>query len=685
MKVYKIKKLKKQGSVKVNYKEELNKEQYKVVTEAAGPCLVLAGAGSGKTRTIVYRVAYLLEMGIPAQNILLLTFTNKAAREMMARIEILLKSHSKGLWAGTFHHIANRILRKYATKLGYKSNFNILDSEDAKILLKVCIRDLGIDLRKRRFPSPAVLKNIISYHINSQKPLIEVIEVRNSQWVDWQDKISEITKLYKKRKKQNNLMDFDDLLLNLLRLLKENKDIKERLAFQFQYILVDEYQDTNYLQANIVKLLASEHNNVLVVGDDAQSIYGFRAADIGNILNFPKLFAKTKIFKLETNYRSTPDILDLANDIISNNVNQYPKVLKSIQAKFIKPQLVPCTSPKQEAEFIASMILQAQDEGLPLNKMAVLFRATHHSQTLEMELNKRDIPYDYRGGLRFFARSHIKDVVAYLRLLNNIGDEISWMRVLNLQIGIGSATVEKILTKIKTGKFKRFVDLADFNMDNLLNSQALVGWKKLQKTIKQIAKVKDQNDVAGLIRTIAKSDYQDYLIAQFSDATQRLDDLEQFALYAAGYDSIKKFIDEVTLQEGFGVNKGKVDYSEEERLILTTIHQAKGLEWESVFIMNLVETGLPNQRALQEVNGLEEERRLFYVATTRAQKQLFLTYPIVGGFDGYLNQMSQFLLELDQRKLAKARIEEDYDDGEIVIKIDEDGNRSSYLPKIEDL
>jgi len=681
-KVYKIKKTGYQKTV-VDYQSELNEEQYKVVSEAEGPCLVLAGAGSGKTRTIVYRVAYLLEHGVLPQNILLLTFTNKASKEMLNRVEELLKMQPVGLWGGTFHHIANRILRKYARKIGYNSNFNILDAADSKDLLKACIKDLGLDPKQRRIPSANVIKDIISYHINSQQSLKEVIALRQPQWLDWVDRIEDIHKLYIKRKQRNDLMDFDDLLFFFLQLLEKSPDIKKQLATQFKYILVDEYQDTNYLQASIVKLLASVHNNILVVGDDAQSIYAFRAADIGNILNFPRLFPSAKTYKLETNYRSTPDILDVANDIISNNVKQFPKDLRSVLDRHVKPQLVPCTSPKQEAEFIASMVLQAQEEGLNLNKMAILFRATHHTQVLEMELNKRDIPYDYRGGLRFFERAHIKDVVAFLKIINNINDEISWLRVLNMQVGIGSVTADNIVNKIRETGVKNLKEVLDLNIGDSLGIKARIGWDNLAKILQAIVNTKAEH-TSDIIQAILKSDYRDYLISQYTDANQRLDDLEQLSVYADSYDSLNKFVDEVTLQEGFGV-KQEQGSEDEDKLVLTTVHQAKGLEWESVFVMNMVESGFPNQRALTEAGGLEEERRLFYVAATRAQKKLYLTYPLVGGFDGYLNQMSQFILELNQKNLERGRIDENYDGDDMVIQIDEDGNRGSILPEIDEL
>ncbi|MFH1668190.1 MAG: ATP-dependent helicase [Candidatus Komeilibacteria bacterium] len=689
--VYKIKKTStqgpatvKSGKAKVDYQMELNAEQLRVVLEAEGPCLVLAGAGSGKTRTIVYRVAYLLEQGITPQSILLLTFTNKAAWEMINRVESLLGNYPQGLWAGTFHHIANRLLRKYAKQIKYQNNFNILDSQDSRDLIRICVKDMNIDFGKKRFPSPAVLQNIISYHKNSQIALKEVIEVKHPQWIDLTTKIIDVVQAYEQRKLDSQVMDFDDLLLNLYFLLDKFPSIREKLATQFQYVLVDEYQDTNYLQAGIVKLLSSVHHNILVVGDDAQSIYSFRAADIGNILQFPKLFGKVKIFKMETNYRSTPEILNVANDIISYNREQYPKVLKSIQDAFIKPQLIPCATQKQEAEFISSLVLQLQDEGVPLRKMAVLFRATHHSQTLEMELNKKNIPYDYRGGLRFFERAHIKDTVAFLKLVNNVSDEISWFRVLQLQLGIGSVTAGNIVGLMKQRAAQDIKDVIQIEMKEVLSTKAYLGWENLINIFQVISNAK-VDDVGKLIRTIAKSDYQNYLEAQYPDWQQRLQDLEQFALFAETYDDLTSFIAEVTLQEGFGVEKGKVDDVDEDRIVLSTVHQAKGLEWEVVFIINMVEAGFPNQKATIEPGGLEEERRLFYVAATRAEKKLFLTYPLVGGFDHSFNQMSPFILEIDQKKIERGRVEEDYYDDEMVIEIDENGERKSFLPDIDQL
>ncbi|MCR4280560.1 MAG: ATP-dependent helicase [Candidatus Komeilibacteria bacterium] len=686
MKVYKIKADDGAGKPKVEYRAELNDEQYRVVTEADGPCLVLAGAGSGKTRTVVYRVAHLLEQGIPAQQILLLTFTNKAAREMITRVESLLHNYPEGLWAGTYHHIANRILRKYAKVIDYESNFNILDSEDSRSLIKMTVKELEIDATQKRFPSAAVLQDLISYSRNSGKELEDVILQRHPRWIELLDKIQSVANLYDKKKKSANVMDFDDLLVNWLRLLKEAESVRRKLAEQFRYILVDEYQDSNHLQAQIIRLLASHHGNVLVVGDDAQSIYSFRAADIDNILEFPQLFPDSKTFKMETNYRSTPDILRLANDVIANNQRQFVKELRSVKKQLAKPQVVTCGSPRQEAQFITSLMLQLRDEGVPLNEMAVLFRAAHHSQVLEMELNKKDIPYEYRGGVRFFERAHIKDVVAFLKLVHNVKDDISWTRVLSLQVGVGPVTAERIIETVKNSHLTGPDDLANIDISSVLSAKAATGWQNLQRIFLALHKERDWESPAVLVRAVCRSEYRNYLEMQYPDWSDRLEDLEQLALFAESYDSTGAFISEVTLQEGFGVTKGQVDNYDDERVVLTTIHQAKGLEWKVVFVMNLVNNAFPNQRALHEEGGLEEERRLFYVAVTRAQDQLYLSYPVTDNYDGYLNEVSTFVRELNESHFEEARVSLGGDKfQEEIIEVDEEGNRSSWLPRIEDL
>ncbi|MEA3272725.1 MAG: ATP-dependent helicase [Patescibacteria group bacterium] len=634
----------------INYETELNSEQQKVIYNADGPCLVLAGAGSGKTRTIIYRVAYLLEQGILPENILLLTFTNKAAKEMMGR----LGSSAKKIVGGTFHRTANLILRKYAPLVGYKNNFTILDAEDSKDFMNFAIKESSVDTTSKRFPKANVIKNLWSFCRNSMQTLEEVIEKKYPDYYSFSEQMREVINIYEDKKRKSNSMDFDDLLINLLTLLRTLPDIRERLSNRFKYILVDEYQDTNKIQAEMIYHLASHHKNILVVGDDAQSIYSFRAAEIKNILDFQKIYPEAKIFRLETNYRSTPDILDFANSVISFNFNQFPKNLKSFRQQFIKPQYVPVASAEEEANYIVDEILRLHDEGVDLKKMAVLFRAAFHSQALEMELVKRNIPYDYRGGVRFFERAHIKDILALLRISYNIRDDVAWYRILTKQRGIGKITADKILSQ--TYSAENLKQVLELNINATLSPKAQVGWGDFVSMMHPIESTKEKT-VSALIKSIIKSGYEDFLKTEYLDAKDRLEDIEGLSLFAKKYKDLGTFLAESSLQENFAM-KQETAPSNEDRLILSTIHQAKGLEWNTVFVINLTDMSLPHRRAVLEEGGEEEERRLFYVAITRAKDQLFLTYPITGGFDSvYLNNPSRFIENIPDNLLERVEIE----------------------------
>ncbi|MBU0646088.1 ATP-dependent helicase [Patescibacteria group bacterium] len=683
------------GNLQIDYQKELNAEQMDVVQDGEGSCLVLAGAGSGKTRTITYRVAYLIERGVAPENILLVTFTNKAAKEMLQRVEMLLGRYPTGLWGGTFHSIANRVLRKYAAQVSRTPNFTILDTEDSKDLIKVCIKELKIDTTARRFPSPAKLYGILSYARNAAKNLREVIEKKHPNFADIIPLIERIGDLYESRKLAADAVDFDDLLLLWRGLLRDNAGVRERLSAQFQYILVDEYQDTNVIQADIIRQLASHHQNVLVVGDDAQSIYSFRAAEIRNILNFPQAFFNTKTFRLTTNYRSTPEILELANSVIAQNQEQFKKELQAVCAGFEKPNVVPAANSAQEAQYIADQILTLRDEGVAMPEMAVLFRAAFHSQALEFELMRRDIPYEYRGGMKFFERAHIKDVIAHLRIVGNCKDESAWLRVLGLQNGVGLVTAGKIFDQLRVCKTIDEVAALDLK----LGTKAENGWKNLMATIRKM--IAGNRLPGDMIKVAAAGDYRDYLEAEYPDFMERLEDLEQFAIFAEGYDNLVKFLDEVTLTEDYGAVREKAEPLDDERIILSTVHQAKGLEWDTVFVMNLSEGKFPNQRALDEDGGLEEERRLFYVAATRARRHLFLTYPIVAGYDTLaISQPSRFLLELPEELVEQVRLKQPvmqkpsaWEDEEITIVLDDLGEEmskkkpspGSFLREISDL
>ncbi len=645
---------------KIDYRKELNEEQLDVVLNGDGPCLVLAGAGSGKTRTITYRVAYLIENGISPQNILLLTFTNKASREMLGRVEGLLSTYPQGMYGGTFHSIANRLLRIYAFAVGHTSNFTIMDEEDARALIKSCVKELAVDTTARRFPSPANLHNIISYSMNASLSIRDSVQKKHDSFWDLIPTIERIAELYETRKATADIVDFDDLLLLLRKLLYTNPVVRDRLASQFQYILVDEYQDTNTVQADIVRELASVHKNVLVVGDDAQSIYSFRAAQIRNILQFPDAYPEAKTFKLVTNYRSSPEILDLANAVIKQNKDQFKKELRAVCASCEKPNLVPAANQFQEAQYIAEQVLQLRDNGTALRDIAVLFRGSFQAQALEFELAKRDIPYDFRGGMKFFQRAHIKDVVAHLRIVANPKDELAWTRVLGMQPGIGAVTASKIVAKLQTFDPSVLFDPSP-SAGPIFQGKSGHAFEAVLVTVRKMLVGKRPTD---MIRAVISNGYRDYLEAEYPDFMERLDDLEQFALFAESYDDVTKFLEEVTLTEdhtaqaSLRAGRERPTLSDDpDRLVLTTIHQAKGLEWDAVFVMGLLDGKFPHQRALDEEGGLEEERRLFYVATTRARRHLFLTYPISTGDDTLMfAQPSQFLQELSNDLTEQVRL-----------------------------
>lgn len=683
------------SGVSIDYEKELNAEQLDVVLHGDGVCLVLAGAGSGKTRTITYRVAYLIERGIQPSEILLLTFTNKSAHEMRDRAERLLGSSIEGMWAGTFHSIANRILRSYADRLGFDRSFTILDTEDSKSLIKQTLKELKIDTTSKRFPSPNVCLNILSYTRNVCGSVLGTLELKYPDLVDLEPDLVRLSGRYAERKRLSQAMDFDDLLIYLLELL-EMPDVGEQLASSFKFVLVDEYQDTNALQARIVNRFASIHGNMLVVGDDAQSIYGFRGADIQNILNIPYEYQGAKIYKLLTNYRSTPQILALANDSLSHNKDQYQKELVGLRSGGEKPQLIPSASARQEAQYVAEQILTLRSGGMALSQIVVLFRATSHSQQLEMELLKRDIPYEYRGGLKLFERAHIKDVVSFLRVQHNPKDEQAWKRLLLMQPGIGEVMAEKLAQQ-----FIQSDDLATLVSSPIsLSAKANIGWDALRAIL--LAFQSHPTSPSELIRSVASSSYQLYLEREHPNWRDRLEDIEQFAIFAEQYQDLTSFLGDVMLYDDvFAMREQEGKKYDEERMILSTIHQAKGLEWDTVFIIHLADGSFPNKRALMEENGVEEERRLFYVAVTRARKKLFLTYPLTMGTDVLvLNRPSQFLDEVDPHLLERVELvaapgygvpprkkswswDDDGDAGyqDDVIEVDAHGNRRESPPK----
>jgi len=646
--------------LRIDYAAELNQEQLSVVKYADGQCLVLAGAGSGKTRTLVYRVAWLLEHSIKPEHILLMTFTNKAAKEMASRVEVLLNQKPKGLWAGTFHHIGNRILRQYIHKLGYNNNYTIADEEDAKDLLKQIIGEKNYQ-KDKYFPKAGVIKNIISFSVNSGLAIADVFADKFSYLKpNLLEPVQDIALLYREKKRKLQTLDYDDLLYLWLTLLEQKPIIKKTLSQKFQYILVDEYQDTNHLQANIIQKLVSVHGNILVVGDDAQSIYSFRAADITNILSFPKTYTGTNMYKLETNYRSTPEILALANSSITNNLEQFPKTLYTKRTSGQKPKLVPVQNNDQQAEFISQRVIELNELGYNLKDMAVLFRADYHALELELILNRKGIPYIKRGGLKFFEQAHLKDIVSFLKILHNPADEIAWTRILTLIPGIGRVGAQKIINECRG---QTFTDIAtqQFNFPDRLKQS----FQQIQPLLSLLAQIPIEK-ISELIETVKTNFYFTYLENTYENAAKRQEDIEQLINFADTYNSLEQFLSDTSLSENFQVEtRGAEPHIPDDYLILSTIHQAKGLEWPVVFILNLISGQFPHARSMDSQEEFEEERRLFYVAVTRTQDELYLVYPIVSYNHSYgliFTQPSEFIQELPPDLYEQWQIETDSDE-----------------------
>ncbi len=639
----------------IDYARELNEQQLAAVTAPPGPALVIAGAGSGKTRTLTYRVAYLLEQGIPPDRILLLTFTNKAAGEMMRRISDLLGHELRSLWGGTFHSIGARILRLHADTLGYQKDFTILDRDDAKDLIKASLLDAKIDTKDKHFPKADVLNEIFSLAANTHQTIAELVEGKFSYFEAFTEQIADQHKRYLARKHATNGMDFDDLLVLWLRLLQDHADVREHFQRRFQFILVDEYQDTNKLQGDLIDLLAARHHNVTVVGDDAQSIYAWRGANFANILDFPKRYPGAKVFKIETNYRSTPEILNVANAAIAANVNQFAKELSPARKSGVKPALVQCHDASQQAQFIAQRALELREEGTSLNQICVLYRSHFHALELQLELTRRQIPFSITSGIRFFEQAHIKDATAYLKFVANPKDEVSFKRLVLLLPGIGAKGAEKIYqsftARMAGGELKMETKLATAlqNCTKAIPKKAAVPWAQFVATISQLEAEETRRSAAKMLRLVMDAGYDDYLKETFDNYERRLEEIQQLAEFAFQFGTVEEFLTQLALLTNVEAEDDPKDDSE--KMKLSTIHQAKGLEFEVVFVIMLCDGMFPSARSSESNDGEEEERRLFYVSITRAKNELYLTYPqIRGGFgasgvDTYQSP-SRFLSEI---------------------------------------
>ena len=606
-----------------DFSEALNAEQLAVATAPGGPMLVVAGAGTGKTRALTYRLAWLVRAGVDPGRILLVTFTNRAAREMVHRVELLVEQQTQHLWAGTFHHIANRILRQYGSKLGISPEFSILDREDASGLLKACVPESGVRIEKKRFPQKKVLMEISSFLQNTLQPLEEVLARRYPMFADQGEDIRRVLDLYAVHKRERQFLDYDDLLSAWLILLTQHPDVLRVLSDQFQHILVDEYQDTNAIQGAIVDALASAHRNVCVVGDDSQSIYSFRGANFENILRFKERYSDAQEYRLETNYRSVPEILALANASIAVNTQRLPKELHAVRPSGLKPAVSPCHDGSVQAQFIAEYILHLLDQERKLNDIAVLYRSHWHSIEIQLELRRRNIPFQVRGGLRFFEQAHIKDVIAHLRLVQNPRDELAWLRVLQLLPKVGGASSRKAWLHI-SGFDNPLEEAARPETAVVLPAPARPFYADFVSLLRELQTLQSP---AEMMERVLAGAYGTYLESHYDHASLRKEDIRGMISFAAQYKALEAFLADVSLAGEFSGETVVTGPEEQEFVILSTVHQAKGLEWPIVFIPWLSDGRFPTDFAINTREEEEEERRVFHVAVTRAKDELYLLVP----------------------------------------------------------
>lgn len=741
----------------VPWEAELNSQQLAAVRAPGGPVLVLAGAGSGKTRVITYRVAYLITARrVPPQRIMLATFTNKAARAMLSRAEQVIGAAARDVTGGTFHHIANLLLRRYARVLGYENNFSILDESDQRSVMKAVRTEAGVDTKTKAFPSDRLLTDLASAIVNTNTDLETLLARRYPHLYDQCGEIERVLIGYHARKLASNQMDFDDLLVNFLRLLTENADVRQALTSRYQHILVDEYQDVNHVQAAIVRelylgwtegtgpqphgeatgrppaapgLLSNNQNpnpelssqvhvagvlpaeneddvpaivdparqlevgpaakisaaeaiptvtaphagprtpesrlraadpgrGLFVVGDDAQSIYSFRGADYSNIRNFPDSFPGASVYKLEVNYRSVPQVLHLANAIMQDTDPQFRKELRPVKPSAPeRPLLLACRDADEQAEFVATQIIRLREDlGIPWRQVAVLYRAHNNRIELELELTQRNVPFVVRGGVRFFEQAHIKDLLSYLSVLVNARDELAWQRMLQMCNRVGPKTIGDVLAKLRPARDQAAGMLGRFINNGVADSakgQAKTALVELRDFLRQLQPQLERLPAAELIQLVVDGRLRAYLEVEYENWRQRLEDLDQLVLFANRFDTLQGLLAEVGLHGGFSgsdILHPDRDFDNEEGAVtLSTIHQAKGLEWKVVFIIHVQDEVIPHRMTRNNPEEEEEERRLLYVAVTRAEEMLFISFPQMTetrDFQRLINRPSRFLAGL---------------------------------------
>jgi DNA helicase II / ATP-dependent DNA helicase PcrA len=637
----------------IDYRAALNDEQYAAVTAKPGPILVIAGAGSGKTRTLTYRVAYLIENGVEPENILLLTFTNKASREMLDRVGNLLPQDISRIWGGTFHSVANRLLRRHANVLGFSSDFTILDRDDAADLAVAALKATGLDPKDKTLPKGAVLLDLFGLAASTEKSIASVVESHYPYFTPIVSQLEAIQRVFRDRKKIDNVMDYDDLLVYALALLRDNEDLRKFYQEQFQHVLVDEYQDTNKIQADFIDAIAAGHHQVMAVGDDAQSIYSWRGANFENVLSFPQRYPGTREVRVETNYRSTPEILALANYAIAANTRQFPKNLHAVRPaeKYSKPALICLQDANQQAQFICQRIEELQEEGIDLNEIAVLYRAHFHSMEVQMEMTRRQMPFELLSGLRFFEQAHVKDVASFLKFALNPKDELAFKRIAGLMPGVGQKTSDRLWEKLAAGA--EFATLEP-------PVKAAAPWKQWVETQAQIAAPEMRNRASEQIQIVIDAVYEEYMKTKFPNFSSRLEDLGQLRAFAQNFERTEEFLAQLALMTNVDGGPRKDGPLRGQPCIrLSTVHQAKGLEWKAVFVIMLCEGLFPAARSVETLEGEEEERRLFYVAVTRACDELYLTYPVMratASFDDRWQEPSRFVRDFPRGMVNEWKI-----------------------------
>jgi DNA helicase II / ATP-dependent DNA helicase PcrA len=610
------------------------------------PILVIAGAGSGKTRVIVHRVSYLIEKGVDPQAILLLTFTRKAANEMLERVETLLqdKNVSK-VTGGTFHSFANYVLRKYANMLDLPPNFTIIDTSDSEDVIDLIRTELKFNTKEKKFPKKSRIYDIISYSRNKKSSIKDIIRTQYSGLEDFIADIELIYSGYSRYKKASRILDFDDLMDILSEQLKTNQRFREIMQNAYQYVMVDEFQDTNAVQNEIVHSIAGKHRRLMVVGDDSQSIYAFRGADYENILRFPQVYPDCIVIKIEENYRSNQNILDFTNCIIDNaKIGYRKKLFTKIQNQHI-PIIQRVYRQDDEAIFIVNRIMELIEQGVPLNQIAVLNRADWHNRYIQAELNKRGIPYVVVGGFKFNERMHVRDVVAYLRISYNPSDAVSWHRVLKYVGGVGQVTASSVISTIQASK--DHFSFEAFKQRKFYQELYALGTMLAKASQPEYTLTQKIGIISDYYAPLLKAREEDYLnrmqdIAVLIDLSKKYQSLDRFLSDFALDPPSKRIADQTTplIDEG----------EEKEKITVSTIHSAKGLEWYAVFIPHALDGLFPSNRATN-IEEMEEERRLFYVACSRAKEELYITFPRnIYSYDAFFHMPSRFLIEIDKSK-----------------------------------